>query len=137
MNCEAIHEHSGGSVRFQITREELDDLVRSKKTTSPERAFFQGQSGGTRYLPWCFTESGVYMLMTVLRGDLAIKQSKALIRIFRSMKEYILRHRGIQRHNAIYDDCISDSFEVYLYTILRCAHMRYSHVENYFRFMVK
>ena len=81
--------------RFQITREELDDLVRSKNTTSPERPFFQGQSGGTRYLPWCFTESGVYMLMTVLRGDLAIKQSKALIRIFRSMKEYIAEAQGL------------------------------------------
>ena len=54
-----------------------------------------------------------------------------------TIAEHILKHRGIQRHNAIYDDCISDSFEVYLYTILRCAYMRYSHVENYFRFMVK
>lgn len=52
--------------RFQITREELDDLVRSKKLTSREESIFQGQSGGTRYPPWCFTESGVYMLMTVL-----------------------------------------------------------------------
>ena len=54
-----------------------------------------------------------------------------------TIAEHILKHRGIQRHNSIYDDCISDSFEVYLYTILRCSHMRYSHVENYFRFMVK
>ena len=37
--------------RFQITREELDDLVRSKKFTSREESMFQGQSGGTRYLP--------------------------------------------------------------------------------------
>ena len=75
--------------RFQITREELDDLVRSKKFTSREESMFQGQSGGTRYLPWCFTESGVYMLMTVLKGDLAIRQSKALIRTFKQMKDYI------------------------------------------------
>ena len=50
---------------------------------------FRGQSGGTRYLPWCFTESGVYMLMTVLKGELAVRQSKALIRTFKSMKDYI------------------------------------------------
>lgn len=50
---------------------------------------FRGQSGGTRYLPWCFTESGVYMLMTVLKGDLATRQSKALIRTFKAMKDYI------------------------------------------------
>ena len=30
------------------------------------------------------------MLMTVLRGDIAIKQSKALIRLFKSMKDYIV-----------------------------------------------
>ena len=74
--------------RFQITREELDDLVRSKNFTSREESMFQSQSGGTRYLPWCFTESGVYMLMTVLKGDLAIRQSKALIRTFKQMKDY-------------------------------------------------
>lgn len=75
--------------RFQLTREELDDLVRSKNLTSREESLFQGQSGGTRYLPWCFTESGVYMLMTVLKGDLAVRQSKALIRTFKQMKDYI------------------------------------------------
>ena len=46
--------------RFQITREELDDLVRSKNLTSQEESMFHGQSGGTRYLPWCFTESGLF-----------------------------------------------------------------------------
>lgn len=34
--------------------------------------------GGTRKLPYAFTEQGVYMLMTVLKGELATKQSKAL-----------------------------------------------------------
>ena len=75
--------------RFQITREELDDLVRSNILTSREESMFRGQSGGTRYLPWCFTESGVYMLMTVLKGELAVRQSKALIRTFKAMKDYI------------------------------------------------
>ena len=85
--------------RFQITREELDELVRSKISTSREKAMFQGQSGGTRYLPWCFTESGVYMLMTVLKGDLATQQSKALIRTFRAMKDYIIENQDlIGRH---------------------------------------
>ena len=85
--------------RFQITREELDNLVRSKFSTSRESLIFQGQSGGRRYLPWCFTESGIYMLMTVLNGDLAIQQSKALIRAFRAMKDYIIENQNlIGRH---------------------------------------
>ena len=75
--------------RFQMTREEVEELVRSKNFTSRDKNLFKGQSGGTRYLPWCFTESGVYMLMTVLKGDLATKQSKALIRAFKLMKDYI------------------------------------------------
>ena len=85
--------------RFQITREELDELVRSKFSTSRESSIFRGQSGGTRYLPWCFIESGIYMLMTVLRGDLATQQSKALIRTFRAMKDYIIENQDlIGRH---------------------------------------
>ena len=45
--------------------------------------------GGTRKLPYAFTEQGIYMLMTVLRGELAVKQRKALVRIFKQMKEFI------------------------------------------------
>ena len=35
------------------------------------------------------------MLMTVLKGDLATQQSKALIRAFRAMKDYILDTQGL------------------------------------------
>lgn len=50
-------------------------------------------SGGRRYMPYAFTEQGIYMLMTVLRGELAIKQSKALIRMFKQMKDFIVENR--------------------------------------------
>ena len=46
-----------------------------------------------RYLPYAFTEQGIYMLMTVLRGELAVKQSRALIRMFKSMKDYIVENQ--------------------------------------------
>lgn len=36
-----------------------------------------GRTSNIKYKPYVFTEQGVYMLMTVLRGDLAIKQSHA------------------------------------------------------------
>ena len=74
---------------FELTREELNFFVRCNFCTSRNYALFTGQSGGSRYLPHAFTEQGIYMLMTVLRGELAIKQSKALIRLFKSMKDYI------------------------------------------------
>lgn len=72
--------------RFKLTREEVENL-RSKNSTS--------SWGGSRYLPYAFTEQGIYMLMTVLKGDLAIRQSKALIRTFKRMKDYIIENQGL------------------------------------------
>ena len=46
-------------------------------------------------IPHVFTEQGLYMLMTVLKGPLAVKQSKALIRTFKKMKDYILENRDL------------------------------------------
>ena len=79
--------------RFKLTKEE-DAILRSKKSTS--------SWGGTRYLPYAFTEQGIYMLMTVLKGDLAIKQSKALIRLFKDMKDYIIENQNmVGRHEYL------------------------------------
>lgn len=72
--------------RFQLTKEEVENL-RSKNSTS--------SWGGSRYLPYVFTEQGIYMLMTVLKGELAIKQSKALIRTFKLMKDYIVENQSL------------------------------------------
>ena len=72
--------------RFKLSREEVENL-RSKKLTS--------SWGGSRYLPYAFTEQGIYMLMTVLKGELAIRQSKALIRTFKRMKDYIIENQGL------------------------------------------
>ncbi|WP_245579093.1 ORF6N domain-containing protein [Atopobium fossor] len=63
--------------------------MRSKFLTSKPEA----GSGGRRYLPFAFTEQGIYMLMTVLRGELAVKQSKALIRMFKQMKDFVIENQ--------------------------------------------
>ena len=72
--------------RFQLLREEFDNLRSNKSTSS---------WGGTRYLPYAFTEQGVYMLMNVLKGELVVNQSKALIRTFKAMKDYIIENQGL------------------------------------------
>ena len=42
------------------------------------------------------------MLMTVLRGELAVRQSRALIRTFRAMKDHIVAGRSIAgRHEML------------------------------------
>lgn len=51
--------------------------------------------GGSRYLPNVFTEQGVYMLMTILKGELAANQSKDLIRTFKKMKDFIFRNQTL------------------------------------------
>ena len=71
-----IERFEGDDFMFRLTKEEFDDL-RCKNFTS--------SWGGSRYLPYAFTEQGIYLLMTVLKGDLAVRQSRALIRLFKSM----------------------------------------------------
>ena len=72
---------------FQLTKEEYQNVLRCKNFTS--------SWGGTRHLPYAFTEQGVYMLMTVLKGDLAIKQSKTLIKLFKNMKDYLIENNSL------------------------------------------
>ena len=86
---------------FKISRLELDNLVRSQIATSRNVGLFDGQEGGARYLPYAFTEQGIYMLMTVLRGELAIKQTIALIRLFKKMKDYIASSDGLLTTNEL------------------------------------
>jgi len=68
--------------RFQLTNNEVFEILRSKNLTSMRE---KGKRGGRTYNPYTFTEQGIYMLMTVLKGELAIRQSKALIRIFKEI----------------------------------------------------
>ena len=91
---------------FQLSEDEVGELSRSKiltlkknenKAVSSKSNFStlkteskQGRGSNIKYAPYAFTEQGVYMLMTVLKGELATKQSKALVRLFKRMKDYIV-----------------------------------------------
>ena len=44
-------------------------------------------------LPYAFTEQGIYMLATVLRGELAEQQSIFIMRAFREMRHYIRQNQ--------------------------------------------
>ena len=72
----------GDEFMFQLTKSEFEEILRCKNFTS--------SWGGPRYLPHAFTEQGLYLLMTVLRGELAIRQSRALVMAFKAMKDYII-----------------------------------------------
>ena len=72
---------------FQLSKEEYKEILRCKNFTS--------SWGGTRHLPYAFTEQGIYMLMTVLKGEIAVKQSKTLIRLFKNMKDYLIENNNL------------------------------------------
>lgn len=69
---------------FQLTETELENLKSQFATSS---------WGGKRKLPHAFTEQGIYMLATVLRGELAEQQSIFVMRAFREMRHYIKQNQ--------------------------------------------
>lgn len=62
---------------FQLTKDEFDNLISQNATSS---------WGGTRKLPYVFTEQGVYMLATVLKSSVAVKITKQIMRTFVRLK---------------------------------------------------
>ena len=73
---------------FQPSNLELKDILRCQNGTS------NSLSSKRRYVPYVYTEQGIYMVISVLKGELAIKQSKAIIRTFKMMKDYIIETSG-------------------------------------------
>ena len=87
---------------FQLSNSEIDS-VRSQIVTSRKKDFFAGQEGGRRYLPYAFTEQGIYMLATVLRGKLAEQQSIFIMRTFREMRHYIRQNQQFVTRNESFN----------------------------------
>lgn len=73
---------------FQLTKDEVES-VKSQIVISPESNFYFGQEGGRRKPPYVFTEQGIYMLATVLKGEIAEQQSIFIMRAFREMRRFI------------------------------------------------
>ena len=73
---------------FQLTKQEFDDLI-----------FQSGRSswGGTRKLPYAFTELGVAMLSSVLNSEQAIRVNIRIVRIFAKMRYLLQTHSEILR----------------------------------------
>jgi hypothetical protein len=82
--------------RFQLTNDEVAELSKCKIFT-----LNTGRGSNIKYNPYAFTEQGIYMLMTVLKGDLAVQQSKKLIRLFKQMKDYIIQNHNVLDYNEI------------------------------------
>ena len=77
---------------FELTREEMVLLSKSQNVISIQTV---GTKGGRSKPVKAFTEQGIYMLMTILKGDLAVEQSKTLIRLFKTMKDYLIENQPL------------------------------------------
>jgi len=72
---------------FELSKMEWETL-RCNISTSNTR-------GGTRYLPFAFTEQGVAMLSSVLNSDKAVQVNIQIIRAFVFMRQYALSHSDL------------------------------------------
>jgi len=71
---------------FELTENEWA-FLRCKKCTSKQNEVLQVEKrGGTRYLPFAFTEQGVAMLSGVLRSQKAIQENIKIMRAFVAIK---------------------------------------------------
>ena len=78
------------SLRFQIeTSEKSNNPLRLQNETSKGR-------GGTRYLPYAFTEQGVAMLSGILNSDKAITMNIAIMRAFVEIRRIIFRQNDLK-----------------------------------------
>jgi phage regulator Rha-like protein len=87
---------------FQLTKEEFESLrfqiETSNNSGNPLR--FQSETskgrGGTRYLPYAFTEQGVAMLSGILNSDKAISMNIAIMRAFVEIRRIVLQQGDIK-----------------------------------------
>lgn len=73
---------------FQLTQQELQNLRFQNETS---------RWGGSRYLPYAFTEHGITMLASVLKSDTAIQVNINIVRAFILLKQHQDNFRLLQK----------------------------------------
>jgi hypothetical protein len=73
---------------FQLSIEEFTTLI-------SQNAISRRIKGGTRKLPFAFTEQGVAMLSSVLRSQRAVKVNIQIMRAFVKLREIIANHKEL------------------------------------------
>ncbi len=73
---------------FELTKDEFENLRRQIGTSNNETSISPAH-GGTRYLPFAFSEQGVAMLSGVLNSERAIQVNIAIMRTFVKIRHMI------------------------------------------------
>ena len=91
---------------FQLTEEEYQSLRsqfatleigRGKNLRSQFATSSLEMHGGRRYMPYAFTENGVYMLSAVLKSKVAIEVSIEIMRTFTKLREFSLHYNALAK----------------------------------------
>ena len=85
---------------FHLSKDEIpESFLKSQFATLNENENKRGLH--VKKLPYAFTEQGIYMLATVLRGELAEQQSIFIMRAFREMRHYIKQNQQFVTHEEM------------------------------------
>jgi len=100
---------------FELTKAEWETLRCNFSTLESGRGKYP------KYLPFAFTEQGVAMLSSVLKGDKAIEVNIAIMRAFVFIRQYALSHKDLtsklKELETKYDRKFSDVYEAINYLL--------------------
>jgi ORF6N domain-containing protein len=95
---------------YEVETKRLKEAVRRNKDRFPDDFMFElskdefkglrtqfatSKRGGTRYMPFAFTEQGVAMLSSILKSKKAIHVNIAIMRAFVFIRQYALSHKDL------------------------------------------
>ena len=82
---------------FQLEPEEIPECLKSQIATLNDIGNKRGQH--IKKMPYVFTEQGTYMLASVLKGDIAVTQSIAIMRAFKNMRHFLTENQQFVRQD--------------------------------------
>ena len=98
---------------YQVTTKRLNEQVKRNTERFPEDFMFQltekeyeslrsqfatleiGRGKHRKYMPYAFTENGVYMLSAVLKSKVAVDVSIEIMRTFTKLREFTLHYNAL------------------------------------------
>ena len=92
-----------GDFMFQLNIQEVKHL---------KSQFVISSWGGSRYLPYVFTEQGVAMLSSVLRSDRAVAVNIEIMRVFVRLRNLLETNRELAKKLEILEEKYDEQFRV-------------------------
>ena len=93
---------------FELTNKEIESL-RSQIVTS--------NRGGSRYMPFAFTEQGIAMLSSVLNNDKAIDINIAIMRTFVTIRQFTLSYAELKTRIEEIENQFPDIYKALNYLV--------------------